>query len=110
MIGIVSAGYLAKELWLLNCRNWEPSFKIFNPSKKNVVIVEGFGEEVHGVSSQSLVARAVTTSSMDTEQGTIIPPNKEIQNFQLRVQQLSLKLLLHFLLKIFLIWWGLITI
>ena len=25
------------------------------------------------------MARAVTVSSMDTEQGTIIPPNKEIQ-------------------------------
>ena len=79
MIGIVSASYLAKELWLLNCRNWEPGFKIFNPGKKNVVIVEGSGEEFHGVSSRSLVARAVTVNSMDTEQGTVIPPNKEIQ-------------------------------
>lgn len=46
-----------------------------------MVIVEGSGAEVHGVSSHSLVAGAVTVSSMDTEQGTVIPPNKEFQNF-----------------------------
>ena len=41
--------------------------------------MEGSGEEIHGVSPQTLVAGAVTISSMDTEQGTVIPPNKEIQ-------------------------------
>ena len=40
---------------------------IFNPGKKNVVIVEGSGEKVHGVSSRSSVVGAIIVSSMDIE-------------------------------------------
>ena len=82
MIRIVNIGYLAKEPYLLNHRNLGPSFEPrFSILVRSVVIVEGSEAEVHGVSSQSLVAGAVTVSSMDTEQGTVIPPNKEFQKF-----------------------------
>lgn len=46
-----------------------------------VVIVEGSGEEIHGVSPWTLVAGVVTVSSMDTEQGTVVPLNQEFHKF-----------------------------